>query len=194
MHTIRTALIGVGMAAVVLSGCAAGTVVASDGREPANQIRRDEPATTPTSYEDMSDEEALAFDELATAQGPLGIAAGEIEEQYPEDFAYAFFEEATLHVGFKAAAPEDAVARLAATEGSYVVIEEAGFNTIEYLAAMNSVSDQVHQYTTVVPGLSVGQTPRREPGAIVVSSSTGDPWFAELVDVEDRFRVIFERE
>jgi hypothetical protein len=43
---------------------------------------------------------------------------GDIEERFPTDFAYTFFDEATLHVGFMAAAPEDAVALLEATGGS----------------------------------------------------------------------------
>jgi hypothetical protein len=155
MNKIATGLVGLGVSVLVLSGCATGPAAGAEEVGTTTDSQLVESATEAPATDEMSAEEALAFDELAEAQGPLGIAVGEVEEQFPNDFAYAFFEMETLHVGFKAAAPEDAVALLEATGGSYVVIEEAGFNTVEYQAAMDSVSEQTGKYATEERSITV---------------------------------------
>jgi hypothetical protein len=198
MNKITTGLVGVGLSALMLSGCATGPAAGTEGVETTSDAQRVESATEAPATEEMSEEEALAFDELAKLQEPLSVAVGAIEEQFPNEFAYTFFEEATLHVGFKAAAPEDAVALLEATGGSYVVIEEAGFNTVEYQAAMDSVSEQTGKYVTEERSVTVAQDPTLAPGAIVVQfhaedkQLTKDPGLVDALDVDAPFRVIFD--
>jgi hypothetical protein len=198
MHKITSALVGASLSALVLSGCTAAPSPAAEGVASTSDAQRVESATEAPATDEMSPEESRAFDALAEAQGPLGIAVGEVEEQFPNEFAYTFFDDATLHVGFKAAAPQGAVALLEATGGSYVVIEEAGFNTVEYQAAMDSVSEQTGKYATEERTVTVAQDPTLEPGAIVVQfhaedkQLTKDPGLADSLDVDAPFRVIFD--
>ena len=201
MHKVTSALVGVSLSALMLSGCTAAPAApaaGAEGSESSADAQLVESATKAPATDEMSAEEARAFDELAEAQGPLGIAVGGVEGQFPNEFAYTFFEEATLHVGFKAAAPDDAVALLEATGGSYVVTEEAGFNSVEYQAAMDSVSEQIGKYVTEERTVTVAQDPTLEPGAIVVQfhaedkQLTQDPGLADALEVEAPFRVIFD--
>jgi hypothetical protein len=197
MHKITSALVGVSLSTLVLSGCAAGIAGASVGLESPSDSPRVESATEATSFKNMSDVEALAFDELAKAQGPLGIAVGEAEEQFPADFAYTFFDGATLHVGFKAEAPEDAVALLEATGGSYVLIEKAGFNAAELQDATDKVSEQTRKYVSEERSVTIGQDPTLDPTAIVVQFHADDKklteatGLADSLDVDAPFRVVF---
>jgi hypothetical protein len=196
MHKITSTFVGVGLSALVLSGCAT-TTTAETGLETSTGVQQVQ-SPRATSFEDMSDEEAAAFDALAKAQEPLGVAVGKVEEQFPDDFAYDFFERETLHVGFKGAAPEGAVALLEATGGSYVVIEEAGFNAVDYQAAADSVSEQTRKYVTEERSVTIGKDSSMEPGAIVVQfhadekQLTYEAGLADSLDVDDRFRVILD--
>jgi hypothetical protein len=198
MHKMTSVLASVSLAALVLSGCAAAEAVRPVGLESSADVQRVQRTTETPAPEVMSDEEAAAFDELARAQAPLGDAVGLIEEQFPNDYAYAFFEVDILHVAFKGAAPAGAVAILEATGLPREVVESAGFNAAEYQAAMDSVSEQTEKYATEERDVQVGQDPKLEPGAILVSflsddkKLTADPGLTDSLEVDARFRVIFD--
>jgi hypothetical protein len=195
MHKSTSTLVGVGLTALLLSGCAAAPAPGADGLATTAGSQHVE-SPKATSSERISDEETATFDALAEAQGPLGIAVGEVEEQFPDDFAYDFFEQETLRVGFAGRAPEGAVALLEATGGSYTVTEGAGFAAIDYQAAADSVSAQVRRYVTEELSVSVAQDPSREPGAIMVdllsdeSSPTGNPGLGSIV-LDEPFSLFF---
>jgi hypothetical protein len=135
--------------------------------------------TTAASSATATDAEIEAGLKLALAQEPLSIAAGLVEEQFPDDYAYTLFKEETVHVGFKAAAPPAAVAILAKTGLPYVAVESAGFNAIEYQAAQDSVVEQTEKYVSEDRQVSVAQNPRDGVGLLEVSFLSDNPELLE---------------
>jgi hypothetical protein len=196
-HKITSTLIGLSLSALALSGCAAAPAAGAEGLRLTTDLQQEVQHTAEVPAE-MSEEEAAAFDELAKLQEPLSVAVGAIEEQFPDDLSYTFFDDETLTVAFKSAAPADAVALLTATGGSYVVLESVGYDADEYQAAVDSVVQQTEEFAMEDRVVSVGSQPHLEPGAIVVSfhsedkGLTADPGLADSLDVDPRFRVIFD--
>jgi hypothetical protein len=207
MKKLRCCLVGAGLAAVVLSGCSApdagiepvASAVTAVGEDAAAGRATSAPSTTsasgaPSDRLTVDDEEFWVIN-----QAPLGIAAGAIEEQFPDEFAYAFFDESSaLHVGFAETAPAEAVALLRGTGLAYVVIESVGFNALEYQAAADSVSVQIRRYVTEERQAQVAQYPTFGPGVILVSFQSkdprllGDPGLAESVILDAPFRIVFD--
>ena len=208
MKKLTCCLVGAGLAAVVLSGCSApsdagiepvASAVTAVGEDAAAGRATSAPSTTsasgaPRDRLTVDDEEYWVIN-----QAPLGIAAGAIEEQFPDEFAYAFFDESSaLHVGFAETAPADAVALLRATGLAHVVIESVGFNALEYQAAADSVSAQIRRYVTEERQAQVAQYPTFGPGVILVSFQSkdprllGDPGLAESVILDAPFRIVFD--
>lgn len=196
MHKITSALVGVSLSALALTGCAA---TSAEGLEPAaavNVERGLSPAAASLAPDDSS---VLGDDFWEVNQAPLGTATAAIEEQFPDDFAYAFFDDASaMHVGFKGVAPSEAVALLAATGLPHLTIDGVGFNAAEYQAAAESVSDQLREYVTDDRQVSVSQNSELAPGALKVSflseesRLTSDPGLADSVRVDEPFKVIFD--
>lgn len=177
MNKIATSLVGVGLSALVLSGCAAAPAVGAK----AIDSRMDSPEIT------------------RVQTGPLGDAAGLIEEQFPNDFAYALFDDDNaIHVAFKAEAPADAVAILEATGQPHVVVESVGFNAADYQAAMDSVARQTEKYVTTEREVSVASDPSIGAGVITVSfqsndgSLLGDPGIVKSLEVDAPFQIVFD--
>ena len=208
MKKLTCCLVGAGLAAVVLSGCSApsdagiepvASAVTAVGEDAAAGRATSAPSTTsasgaPRDRLTVDDEEFWVIN-----QAPLGIAAGAIEEQFPDEFAYAFFDESSaLHVGFAETAPAEAVALLRATGLAHVVVEAVGFNALEYQAAADSVSVQIRRYVTEERQARVGQYPTFGPGVILVSFQSedprllGDPGLAESVILDAPFRIVFD--
>ena len=199
MKKLASCFVGAGWAAVVLSGCYApaavsveptATALTTVGEEASTERATSAPADTLT----VDDEEFWVLN-----QAPLGIAAGAIEEQFPDEFAYAFFDESSaLHVGFAGTAPADAVALLKRTGLAHVVIESVGFNAAEYQAAADSVSGQIRRYVTAERQAQVAQDPSFGVGVILVSFQSedprllGDPGLAESVILDAPFRIVFD--
>jgi hypothetical protein len=210
MHRITSHLVGLTLATLILSGCAAESLTGIDGPKPATDATRNQPATAapastaPVSTavaeeQELSEDEAKAFDEIARTQEGPGIAVGVIEELFPDDFAYAFFDETTaIRVAFKSGVPAEAVALLEATDQAYLTVEGVGFNAVEYQAAMDSVSEQTLKYATKDRAVTVSQHPSLAQGAILVAfhaedkTLTSAPGLAESLTVDDRFRIIFD--
>ena len=206
MKKLASCLVGAGLA-VVLSGCSApdagiepvASAVTAVGEDAAAGRATSAPSTTsasgaPSDRLTVDDEEFWVIN-----QAPLGIAAGAIEEQFPDEFAYAFFDESSaLHVGFAETAPAEAVALLRGTGLAYVVIESVGFNALEYQAAADSVSVQIRRYVTEERQAQVAQYPTFGPGVILVSFQSedprllGDPGLAESVILDAPFRIVFD--
>ena len=208
MKKLTCCLVGAGLAAVVLSGCSApsdagiepvASAVTAVGEDAAAGRATSAPSTTsasgaPSDRLTVDDEEFWVIN-----QAPLGIAAGAIEEQFPDEFAYAFFDESSaLHVGFAETAPAEAVALLRGTGLAYVVIESVGFNALEYQAAADSVSVQIRRYVTEERQAQVAQYPTFGGGVILVSFQSkdprllGDPGLAESVILDAPFRIVFD--
>ena len=208
MKKLTCWLVGAGLAAVVLSGCSApsdagiepvASAVTAVGEDAAAGRATSAPSTTsasgaPRDRLTVDDEEFWVIN-----QAPLGIAAGAIEEQFPDEFAYAFFDESSaLHVGFAETAPAEAVALLRGTGLAYVVIESVGFNALEYQAAADSVSAQIRRYVTEERQAQVAQYPTFGPGVILVSFQSedprllGDPGLAEAIILDAPFRIVFD--
>ena len=208
MKKLTCCLVGAGLAAVVLSGCSApsdagiepvASAVTAVGEDAAAGRATSAPSTTsasgaPSDRLTVDDEEFWVIN-----QAPLGIAAGAIEEQFPDEFAYAFFDESSaLHVGFAETAPAEAVALLRATGLAHVVVEAVGFNALEYQAAADSVSVQIRRYVTEERQAQVAQYPTFGPGVILVSFQSkdprllGDPGLAESVILDAPFRIVFD--
>jgi hypothetical protein len=207
MKKLTCCLVGAGLAAVVLSGCSApdagiepvASAVTAVGEDAAVGRATSAPSTAsasgaPSDRLTVDDEEFWVIN-----QAPLGIAAGAIEEQFPDEFAYAFFDESSaLHVGFAETAPAEAVALLRGTGLAYVVIESVGFNALEYQAAADSVSVQIRRYVTEERQAQVAQYPTFGPGVILVSFQSkdprllGDPGLAESVILDAPFRIVFD--
>lgn len=168
------------------------------------------------SAEDLLPNSALASGEDMTKfweenQAPLGDATALIEGQFPGEFAYGFFDDdSAMHVGFKGAAPAEAVALLEGTGLPYVVIESVGFNAADYQVAAEDLADQLRTYVTDDRQVSVSQNSAIAPGALKVSfqsedpALTTDPGIAEPaanarssesvqpVDVDTPFTVVFD--
>ncbi|POH59603.1 hypothetical protein C3B59_17045 [Cryobacterium zongtaii] len=130
---------------------------------------------------------------------PLGTATAAIEEQFSEEFGYAFFDKTpAMHVAFKGPAPAEAVALLQNTGLPFVIVESVGFNAAEYQAAANEVSRQTRQYVSAERQVQVSQSPSTVPGLIEVSfqsldpTLTTDPGLAESIDVDPPFSVAFD--
>ncbi|MGY4856607.1 hypothetical protein [Cryobacterium sp. AP23] len=117
--------------------------------------------------------------EWALYQKPLGDAAGVIETEFADDFAFAYFGPArTFTIGFSAEAPAGAIAQLDETGLPYSTIEGVDFSATEYQSAANRVVVQVSDALSdsdLMPaaGFEIGTDPTVSPGAIVVTI-TGD--------------------
>ncbi|TFC87411.1 hypothetical protein [Cryobacterium sp. TMT4-31] len=135
----------------------------------------------------------------ALNQTPLGDATALIEEQFPNEFAYAFFDDSSaMHVGFAGTAPAGAVALLKGTDLPYVVIESVGFNAAEYQQAATSVGEQTRKYVTSDRQVQISQDSSMAPGAIKVSFQSddaqfrSDPGLRKSITVDTPFRIIFD--
>jgi len=62
---------------------------------------------------------------------PAADAIYAVSVDFPEDFAYSDFTETGFIVGFRAAAPEAAIARLKATQVEFSVVTDAGYSQLE---------------------------------------------------------------
>jgi hypothetical protein len=202
MIKITSCLMGVGLIALALTGCTS-PVASDDVWDPTTRLDADQPlegeACVSTRVSPV-DESTLHDEEFWVAtQGPLALAAGSIEEQFPDEFAYDFFDDrSTLHVGFKATAPAEAVGILEDTDLPYVVIEAVGFNAADYQAATDKVSEQTKHYVTEDRTVTIGQEPRLSPPGIVIGFHSDDPWLTknpgleQSLEVDPRFRILFD--
>jgi hypothetical protein len=228
---IASYFVGVGLSALVLSGCTAPSPI--DRPDPESGATHGEgigtdpglpltKAVTPATPADLPGGEVPAAADIpADASNPadeefwalnqalLGTATAAIEEQFPNDFAYAFFDDASaMHVAFAGRAPADAAALLQNTGLPYVLIESVGFNYAEYEAAAAEVSEQTGQYVTTERQVAVSLAPTVAPGALTVSflstdsALTVDPGLGspvagsgyEPVTIDPPFTVLFDDE
>jgi len=198
MNKITSSLVGVSLSALALSGCAASSAAGDQPSRVASlessSSDRMEAAVMPPEW---SPEEHDQF--WQENQAPLGDATALIEEQFPNEFAYAYFDDlSAMHVAFAGEAPAEAVALLEATGLPHFMIEEVGFNAAEYQEAADSVSEQLSEYVTEERQVSVSQNSELAPGGLKVSflsedaSLTRDPGVAESVSVDAPFKVIFD--
>lgn len=196
MNKIASCFVGVGLGALVLSGCAAPSASAprNTGSE-ASDVMGIGPELPLATAAGLGDSAAPSGDASASAAGtpgdastpadeefwqrnqaPLGTATAAIEEQFPDEFAYAFFDDSSaMHVAFTGSAPAEAVALLQSTGLPYVVVESVGFNAAEYQAVANDVSEQTSQYVTADRQVAVSPKPSIAPGVITVSFLSTDP-------------------
>jgi hypothetical protein len=194
---IASYVVGIGLSALVMSGCTAPSLVdrhdpESDvthgdnvGRDPGLPLTKvatpampadsagaqsGAAADVPADASDPADEEFWTLN-----QAPLGTAAAAIEERFPNDFAYAFFDDASaMHVAFAGRAPADAATLLQSTGLPFVLVESVGFTYAEYQAAGEDLSEQTVQYVTAERQVSVSLDPTVVPGALIVSFQSTD--------------------
>jgi hypothetical protein len=199
MNKLAARFVGAGLAALVLTSCA--TPPASDPGDVTTApdvmgagTEQVLPNSTPPDASIPGDEE---FWEANYA--PLGTATAAIEEQFPDEFGYAFFDKTpAMHVAFKGLAPAAAVVLLQNTGLPFVTVESVGFNAAEYQAAANEVSRQTRQYVSAERQVQVSQSSSTVPGLIEVSfqslnpTLTTDPGLAESIDVDPPFSVAFD--
>lgn len=122
--------------------------------------------------------------EWAVYQKPLGDATSVIEEDFPDEYAFAYFgPNRTFTVGFAGDAPAGAVALLDGTGLPYSTVEAVGFTDADSQATVTRVSGEVMALLGDADLLSDGSAPGAgfsvwadhptAPGAIVVEI-TGD--------------------
>jgi hypothetical protein len=199
MNKLVSCFVAAGLAALVLSGCA--TPPVSDPKEAAGAsdvlgegTEQDLPHTPPADASIPGDDE---FWEANYA--PLGTATAAIEEQFPDEFGYAFFDKTpAMHVAFKGSVPAEAVVLLQNTGLPFVIVESVGFNAAEYQAAATEVSRQTRQYVTAERQVQVSQSSSTVPGLIEVSfqsldpTLTTDPGLAKSIEIDPPFSVAFD--
>jgi len=198
MNKIASCFVGVGLTALALSGFAAASATGVEPAATASAADGDSESGH-TSVLGIGTEQVLPStgDELAIKpatgapddsvdpyeegfwernQAPLGTATAAIEEQFPDEYAYAFFDDSSaMHVAFAGPAPTEAVALLHNTGLPYVIVESVGFNAAEYQAAAEDVVKQTLKYVTAERQVSVSPEPTIEPGTIKVSFQSTDP-------------------
>ncbi|TFC87412.1 hypothetical protein [Cryobacterium sp. TMT4-31] len=203
MNKLASCFVSVGLAAIALSGCAgvsAATASASDSEskfgasnvmgigteQEKDQLLPLAAAAGPADSAEPTDSAGTPADASTPADGEfwernyaaLGTATAAIEEQFPNEFAYAFFDEVpAMHVAFAGPAPTEAVTLLHDTGLPYVIVASVGFNAAEYGAAQDDVFDQIRQYITPERQVSVSSDPSAGPGAIKVSFLSTKPEF-----------------
>ncbi|POH64765.1 MULTISPECIES: hypothetical protein [Cryobacterium] len=199
MTKLASYFVAAGLAALLLSGCATPPVsepaaAAGAGAVLGVDTKQVLPQTPPADASTPGDDE---FWEANYA--PLGTATAAIEEQFPEEFGYAFFDKTpTMHVAFKGSAPAEAVVLLQNTGLPFVIVESVGFNAAEYQTAANEVTRQTRQYVSAERQVQVSQSSSDVPGLIEVSfqsldpTLTIDPGLAESIDVDPPFSVAFD--
>ena len=199
MNKLASCLVAVGLAALVLSGCATPPVAEPNDAAGASAVLGvgTEPVLPDTPPADASTPGDDEFWEANYA--PLGTATAAIEVQFPDEFGYAFFDKTpAMHVAFKGSAPAEAVVLLQSTGLPFVIVESVGFNAAEYQAAANEVSRQTRQYVSAERQVQVSQSSSTVPGLIEVSfksvdpTLTTDPGLAESIDVDPPFSVAFD--
>ena len=182
-----------GVVALGVSGCAVplgGSTAVAIGTEepiPTWHVTEHPGASLPTDHDSLMQREIypgytlgeLGYSddesEWALYQKPLGDAASIIEGQFAEEYSYAFFgPERTFTIGFTGTAPAGALAVLDETGLPYSTIEDLGFTTADYEAAVSDVgrwvTDSMTKNGSFPEALfSVGSDPTSQPGAIVVS-------------------------
>ena len=121
---------------------------------------------------DYSDDQV----EWALHQKPMGDAASVIEEQFADEYAFAYFGSATrtFTIAFAGTAPAGAQALLDATGLPYTSIENVGFTDSEYQAAARAVTKQVQAKLIAGAGFSISPDPTITPGAITVAIDGDD--------------------
>jgi len=202
MNKLASCFVAAGLAALALTGCATPPAIdrgASGEAGAATGFGTEQvlPTAAPTA---PSDAAAPGDDESWEVNyAPLGTATDAIEEQFSDEFGYAFIDDASaMHVGFKGAAPAGAVALLQNTGLPFVIVESVGFNAAEYQTAANQVAKQTRKYVTTERQVQVSQKSSTVPGLIEVSfqsldpSLTTDPGLARSVKVELPFTVAFD--
>lgn len=115
---------------------------------------------------------------------PLANAAAQIETDYPQDYAHAYFggdDRATLFIGFSKTAPADAVQLLAATGKPFRLEEGLGYGQAAYRAASNDVAARLADGEDKSVRFMVSNTPDVKPGLISVIVSADDPEAAQRV-------------
>jgi hypothetical protein len=204
MNKLASCLVGIGLTTLALSACTAPSATDSEhsssdttaigvGMEqvvPGDPTETALPADSSAMYEEGFWEQN---------QAPLGTATAAIQEQFPREFAYAFFDDSSaMHVGFSGSAPTEAVALLENTGLPYVIVESLGFNAAEYETATDVVVDQTLRYVTEERQVTVSSVPSAGPGVIVVSFQSDDPelttnpGLTEAITVEEPFTVTFD--
>ena len=197
MKKLASCFVGVGLSALALSGCAAASAA---GVEPTPSASVEQVLAPIAAEGTPADAATPADDEFwQLNQAPLGTATAAIEEQFVDEFAYAFFDEVSaMHVAFAGRAPAEAVALLQATHLPHVVIESVGFNAAEYQAAADDVAKQTRKYVTEERQVAVSQDPSAGPGAITVSflsldpELTTDPGIIKSLTVDAAFTISFD--
>ncbi|TFC87772.1 hypothetical protein [Cryobacterium sp. TMT4-31] len=105
--------VAAGLAALVLSGCATPPVSEPNDAAGASAVlgvgtEQVLPHTPPADASIPGDDEVWEAN-----YAPLGTATAAIEEQFPDEFGYAFFDKTpAMHVAFKRSAPAEAVVLL----------------------------------------------------------------------------------
>ena len=114
--------------------------------------------------------------EWALHQKPMGDAASVIEEQFADEYAFAYFGSAarTFTIAFAGTAPAGAQALLDATGLPYTSIEDVGFTDSEYQAAVRAVTKQVQAKLSSGAGFTISPDPTIAPGAITVAVNGAD--------------------
>lgn len=183
MKSITSCFVGFGLL-VALSGCSAATHASPEPAASTSAVGDSGNGSGATDVVEVDTEQVLPADSSALAedgfwernQAPLGTATAAIEEQFPDEFAYAFFDDSSaMHVAFAGPAPAEAVVLLQNTGLPFVIVESVGFNAAEYDAALDAVVEQTLQYVTPEREVTVSSDPSAGRGAIKVSFQSNDP-------------------
>ncbi|WP_229052353.1 S1 family peptidase [Aeromicrobium sp. Leaf350] len=165
--------------AVVLSAAASPPVDAAEqsGSRPTTAVGT-EASVTPEAMqpEPFSDEE-LAWEEIR----PMGDAMFIIETDYAADFAYAHFAGTTAVIGFRGAAPEEALTILEAASQDFRVEEHVTYTYTDYQLAAERLGEDIKERADAagltLDALLTGPAPQDGAGVIsatVVSTDGAD--------------------
>lgn len=119
----------------------------------------------------------------AETQEPLGDAAALIQTKFPADYAYAYFSDLKLVIGFANDAPHEAEQTLAQTGLPFEIAENVGFSEIAYIDAVGRLSGAFSE--TVPDGVyfTVAPTPNVSPGRILATFSSNVEVLADRDDI-----------
>lgn len=124
----------------------------------------------------------------AKTQEPLGDAAASIQTEFPADYAYAYFSDLKLVIGFANHAPHEAEQMLAQTGLPFEVAENVGFNEIDYMNEVDRLSEAFSKAAPDGVYFTVAPTPDVSPGRILLTLSSGAEVQADRDDFAEALR------
>lgn len=124
----------------------------------------------------------------AKTQEPLGDAAALIQIEFPADYAYAYFSDVKLVIGFANDAPDKAEQRLAQTGLPFEVEENVGFNEMAYIDEVDRLSEAFSEATPDGVYFTVAPTPNVSPSRILATFSSDAEVQADRDDIANALR------